>query len=184
MPAGDHLGWPVPVVSAYRRIISTRDCSTERCRAPARCRSWSARRWTAPASPGSRCCLLMSDPPRVKGSGWSCRAAARRRPGRGRRAGRSAAAAGRRRSSGGRRRCGRRARRAGHQVEHHVEPLPGRRLQERGGGVVDDPVRAVGADPVGAARAAGRGHGGTGLPGELDGVPADRAARSVDQDGV
>ena len=35
-----------------------------------------------------------------------------------------------------------------HQVEHHVEPLPGHRLRERGGGVVDDPVRAVGADPV------------------------------------
>ena len=66
-----------------------------------------------------------------------------------------------------------------HQVEHDVEPLPGRRLQERGGGVVDDPVRAVGADPVGAARAAGRGHGGTGLPGELDGVPARLARQAI-----
>ena len=42
---------------------------------------------------------------------------------------------------------------------------------------VDDPVRAVGADPAGAARAGGRDDSGTGLPGQLDGVPADRAAR-------
>ena len=47
------------------------------------------------------------------------------------------------------------------QVEHHVEPLPGHRLPERGSGVVDDPVRAVGADPAGAARAGGRGDDGT-----------------------
>ena len=43
-----------------------------------------------------------------------------------------------------------------HQVEHRVESLPGHRRQERGGGVVDDLVRAVGTDPVRAVRAGSR----------------------------
>ena len=63
------------------------------------------------------------------------------------------------------------------QVQHHAELVPGHRPQDGGGGVVDYPVGPVGADAVDAARAGGRGHGGTGPLGQLDGVPADRAAR-------
>src|SRR5262249_3962596 len=63
-----------------------------------------------------------------------------------------------------------------HRAQPHADLPPGPRLQDRGGGVVHDRVRAVGAQPGGAPRAAGRGHRGTGLPGQLDGEPADRAA--------
>src|SRR6185437_3084010 len=56
------------------------------------------------------------------------------------------------------------------EVEHDVEPLTGQGLGERFGGVVDDAVGAVVAEPAGAAAAGGGGDGGAGLLRKLDGV--------------